>query len=94
MSGEYAERIMVRAAMLSARMAKRLSYIEDLFVKYPIIGRDGVVNFEEFFKAADECGHVYGADNCTCALCEQLRTQIKPIIQRVMASQQPQQGAQ
>lgn len=84
MAGEYSERLLTRANRVAARMAKRLDYTKDVFAVHEIFGPDGSINFDVFFKQADECGHQYGAERCDCSLCEQLRPQLTRLMQQAM----------
>jgi hypothetical protein len=84
--------VITRANRVVARMQARLKVVSDEFLAHDIYTQDGSIDFDKFFKAADECGHQYGTAMCTCTLCQQLRPKLLAAIGQAM-SPQPQQGA-
>ena len=83
--------MITRANRVVARMQARLKVVSDEFLAHDIYTQDGSIDFDKFFKAADECGHMYGSAMCSCTLCEQLRPKLIAAIQQTMNP--PQQGA-
>lgn len=82
MSGEKAERLLSYGTRVGARMARRLSRVEDMYASRPT-----GIDFENFFDELDRCGHQWGAEECNCPACEQLRPQITALIQQALQGQ-------
>lgn len=76
------------SSRVSARMARRLARVDDMFAATPMNEEPGGVNLDDLFLELDSCGHQWGESYCTCPACERLRGELKPLISSIFQTQQ------